>query len=148
VLIKQIVGPKPGPVNSTEYDVVYLQVYNNFAGTITAGAHVCFDPSATTAQWLGFAVTRPATANLQLYAGCCPVAIAQATWGLCVCYGVVEKAQMDGGTTDTAVGNTFTLFNGVFYVSAPTAGTQGSGWVVAMEAITTNALGRALIRAM
>lgn len=151
MLIKVIGGGATpgGRVSQPEYDVVYTQVYNNHTAAIPAGSHVCFDPSATTAQNLGWAVTRPATANLVFYAGCTPFGIPLGAWGLCVCYGIVEKMAQDGGTTDTAIGNTFTLANGTFVPHTPVAGTQGSGWITSMEVVTTQTgLGRGMIRAM
>jgi hypothetical protein len=153
MLIKQIVGPKPGlsGQNSLEYDVVYTQAYNNFAGTIIAGGHVCWDPAATVAQWLGFAVTQPATANLVYYAGAAPVAIAQATWGLIQTYGIMEECAVDGGTTNATSGSLVIPTNGSFYANAPAAITVGTHtpWITVMETLnTTSITGRCLIRAM
>lgn len=154
MLIKQISGPKPAGTAGNEYEAVYVSVYNNFAGIIPAGGSVCYDPAASVAQNLGFAVTRPATANLGLYAGAAPVAIPQAAgsdsgWGLVQCYGIMEECGQDGGTTDTASNQSLAVINGSFYPANPTAAVVGTGWVISMEAVTTaTGTGRAFIRAM
>lgn len=142
-------GPYPQGSTPGEYDVVFVQVYNNFSTAIPLGGHVCYDELATVAQNLGRAVTRPATSNLTFYAGAAIDAIGIGAWGLVQCYGVIEEMGQDGGTTDTAVGNNLALFNGVFYPHTPTASAQGAGWITSMEIVTTaTGTGRGLIRAM
>src|SRR5437773_2707689 len=94
MIFKKIAGPKPGlaTYNSTEYEPCYLAVYNNSGLAIPVGGSVCYDAAATVAQNLGFAVTRPATANLMWYAGVCPWAIPIAAWGLVQVSGIIELA--------------------------------------------------------
>lgn len=145
-------------LSGTRYEAVYFSAYNNHSAAISAGSHVCYDPAATTAQFLGRAITRPATANLKLYAGVAATDFGLITatgqnnanpWGLVLCYGVYELALVDGGTTDIAVGDTLIVANGTFYANQPAAGTQGTGWIIAMEIQTsTSVTCRCLIRAM
>lgn len=152
MLIKSLHGPTPQGTVGNEYDVVYVQVYNNHSALIPAGGHVCYDPAATVAQYLGRAVTRPATANLIFYAGCAPEEIPLGAWGLVCCYGIMEEMGQDGGTTDTALGNTLLLANGVFYPHTPVAGSYSAtynAWITSLEAVTTaTGTGRGMIRAM
>lgn len=152
MLIKLIGGPYPQGSTPGEYDAVFLQAYNNFAGTIPLGGHVCYDPLATVGQNLGRAVTRPVTANLVFYAGSAIAAIPQAEWGLVQCYGVMEEMGQDGGTTATAVGNTLLLATGVFYPHTPVAGTYSAtfnAWISVLEIVSTaTGTGRGMIRAM
>lgn len=150
MLVKLIGGGPPpgGRVTTPEYEIVYVQVYNNHSALIPAGGHVCYDHLATTAQFLGWAVTRPITANLPFYAGCAPKEIPLGAWGLICVYGVMEEMGQDGGTTDTAIGNVLTPMTGSFYPGAPTAATPGQGYVFSMEAVTTVGTGRGLVRAM
>lgn len=150
MIIKPLHGPTPQGTTGNEYDVVYLQAYNNHSALIPAGGHVCYDHLATAAQWLGRAVTRPATANLPFYAGCAPKEIPLGEWGLVCIYGVMEEMGQDGGTTDTVAGQRLNVLNANFYAGDTAATTLGtSHFIVSMEAVTTaTGTGRGLIRGM
>lgn len=148
MLVKSI----PGPVSNTaqlDYECVYASVYNNFGADIPAGAQVCFDPAASATQYLGRAVTRPATANLPFYAGCAVFGILNGMWGLVVAYGICQGF-LDGGTTDVNLGSSVIPTNGSFYANAPAAVTVGTGaWITAFASQTnTSVTGLIMIRSM
>lgn len=144
-----IAGQIPQALAAGKNENVYTSVYNNFGTLIAAGSQLCLDSAATAAQFRGRAVNRPATAILMFYCGVAAFDIPIAQWGLCCAYGVFELAFVDGGTTDIAVGNQLIVANGTFYANQPTAGTQGQGWIIAMEIETsTSVTGRVFIRAM
>lgn len=152
MLFKQVLGPPPGgnpaAIPNKEAETVYTFQYNSFAGDIPAGGSVCLDVAATV--WYGFAVTRPATANLPLFIGVAPYLIPQGAWGLVCVYGIVETGLIDGGTVDVIVGSVLSPINATFYPTGSAGvGAYGSGHMFALTAQAgANATGRIFVRAL
>lgn len=107
--------------------------------SLTVGQAVCLDTVAAD----GYTVTRPATANLNLFVGIVTQTIPYGEYGRVQTRGYNADALVSGGT-DVAAGDKLVVKNGVFnLIKAAANSTNGqnpaeSGCVVALQAFTTS----------
>ena len=114
----------------TDPETVFIVVQNVSGGTLTAGYACCFDLSASVD---GVRVTKPASANLGVFAGVADSDIADSGYGLTQVWGYRASAYVYSSTGSSAAGDILTPVNAEWGLtpSAIAVGTRAYGHLAA-----------------
>ena len=117
----------------TDPETVFIVVQNVSGGVLTAGYACCFDLSASVD---GVRVTKPAAANLGVFAGVADSDIASNAYGLTQVWGYRASAYIYSSTGASAAGDILTPVDAQWGLtpSAIAAGTRAYGHCAAIVA--------------